>query len=642
MAQASNSVVTRHIPYGLKFDGVDGYAYRNNELAYNLGVFSIAFWIKGSAASGEDRIISEGSSLSSSPFYSIEATNPLTSKIKLAIRNDASSYLVNATTTADVLDNIWHHVVFSDDNGTVKCYIDRAEDATDFNYTRGTLTLNRFSLGCLLRSSAIAFFAGKMTRPLIFNKAISQAEVDNYFYDSVIPSGLIAEYFNSVGDDGSGASLKDSIGSNDMTISGGATWTGDTPHKQPMVAVDGFNPSCRFDGVNDSLVSTKDKSTYDIKSGVDFSLLFNFKKSIDSGVLMATGGRSGSETGICVYLSSSNTISITIGDGSSRSTFNIGTTKNLPQLNNWEDLVLKCNRATGIATVYLNSVNAGTVDVSAFDASDLNAHINLNIGAVNNVAWFKGYFKEFGVYIGKLLTQQEITDYHYHHIIPSGYTEFLKMNEGGGATTTGEKGDVFTLSGVEWDDDTPFPERQIVGGNLVKNGDFERATAEHERSTDGYIGGRPLGWNMSGSGSRSVEFALEDGKRVLKLSLTANGTSIRIRNNTDSDYGKDGFRIKPNTEYKIKFRMKLENITGDSDDGAKAIIYYSDQYGNSKSNSSLISSVKINQEWVEYEVTKTSPLGAVWANIQCRFYGNTGTGTLQGDAFFDNIEVKEV
>jgi hypothetical protein len=173
----------------LDFDGLNDYVVANGASSWFSATMSCSFWVKGSPQQ-DRRLVTLGSSLSPNPIYSLGTGLSVQSKLRLFIRNNANVTLTLAESASTILDGNWHHVAFSDNNGTCSVFIDGALDATSFDYTpSGAFTLNRFSIAALLRSAPATFFAGRMDDVRIWNQSIILADAQ-YLYASGSGRGI--------------------------------------------------------------------------------------------------------------------------------------------------------------------------------------------------------------------------------------------------------------------------------------------------------------------------------------------------------------------------------------------------------------------------------------------------------------------
>ena len=66
--------------------------------------------------------------------------------MRIFIRNDAGTEILVEESTTTFNESEWFHIVWTDEGGTGKLYINGVEDATDFTYTpTGSLTMDHDS-----------------------------------------------------------------------------------------------------------------------------------------------------------------------------------------------------------------------------------------------------------------------------------------------------------------------------------------------------------------------------------------------------------------------------------------------------------------------------------------------------------------
>ena len=169
------------IGQALRFDGADDYVNVTQTSGlpiYNSTQHSVAFWVKGASNIGNTTVFGEGSTSDGNPMFNIQtAVGGNNGKLDMFIRNNGGGAdLSHVQTTTTVFDNTWHHVVWTDNNGTAKVYVDGVLDATNFNYTRGTLTLNTTSIGAFRNSAVAVPFPGSIDEVRVYNRVLSATE----------------------------------------------------------------------------------------------------------------------------------------------------------------------------------------------------------------------------------------------------------------------------------------------------------------------------------------------------------------------------------------------------------------------------------------------------------------------------------
>jgi hypothetical protein len=172
---------------------------------YRAGTYSITMWVKSLGTSTVKYLFSHGNSTTGTPFLAFQTGNVAanSNKLDVIIRNDGNSTLLNHAVSSNVVfNNVWHHIAWVDSNGSVKLYIDGALDGNSalFSYSRsGTFTFDRTGIGALVRTSAAGFFNGAIDDLSLWERALSQAEVQDIMANGIttpvpaLPPALVAE-----------------------------------------------------------------------------------------------------------------------------------------------------------------------------------------------------------------------------------------------------------------------------------------------------------------------------------------------------------------------------------------------------------------------------------------------------------------
>ncbi len=157
----------------------------------NRSTFSIAMWIKG-PVQRDNRIFSESMSTSDASLFNIGTHYQGSGgQIDIYIRGDDGSAIVEHTLSEGIaLDETWHHITWTDDDGEAVLYIDGVADATDFSYTRGTLTLDTTTIGGILRKVRLpdrnpgcCMFQGAIDDVRMYNYILSGEEIATLYGD---------------------------------------------------------------------------------------------------------------------------------------------------------------------------------------------------------------------------------------------------------------------------------------------------------------------------------------------------------------------------------------------------------------------------------------------------------------------------
>ena len=139
---------------GMSFDGASQLMFADTSTGANPGLplqknvrKTICLWIKADGSLQQDkRFFAEASMATNTPMFNMgtdSAASGRTGKIDIYVRSDANAATVNhAKSVGTPLDNTWHHLALTDDNGVVRYYIDGVLDAATLTYTRPVMTLS--------------------------------------------------------------------------------------------------------------------------------------------------------------------------------------------------------------------------------------------------------------------------------------------------------------------------------------------------------------------------------------------------------------------------------------------------------------------------------------------------------------------
>lgn len=142
---------------------------------YAAGSATACIVSKGSSPVAGGRVIAEGSSSSVSPNYCPIATGATTAaNVSQRAQNDAAAVVVADSATTAAFTATLAQITTQDSGLAFKKRVNGVE-ADTVGYTRsGTLTLNTFSLGALLRSGgAVAFASVQLSESIVFYSDLS-------------------------------------------------------------------------------------------------------------------------------------------------------------------------------------------------------------------------------------------------------------------------------------------------------------------------------------------------------------------------------------------------------------------------------------------------------------------------------------
>ena len=249
-------------------------------------------------------------------------------------------------------------------------------------------------------------------------------------------------------------------------------------------------------------------------------------------------------------------------------------------INTWFPLVATFN--AGVMKLYFNGAQVATATGHTMTATAsaigigarASGYQNLGVN-ISNAVFYNGY----------AFTASDVTNYQ-SGILPSGATFIYPLQEGAGTTAydTSGNGNHGTITAGTYTADVPTKKRELVGGNMVKNGDFEysppfvAATTTVSRWIDGTNGGSTtnslFGWALSYvNGSVSAAFdatVSKSGTGSIKLS-TLSSTGALVVTQTVSSSAPTLYEarnilatVSPNTSYTLTAWVKTSNASADS------------------------------------------------------------------------------
>jgi hypothetical protein len=153
---------------------------------WGAGAYSVVFWVKGAAQTAKF-VFTEANTTNTGPIFILQTGQAAAnnSKLDCILRGDppqGAAYINHPFSASVVFDNTWHHVAWVDNRGKVSLYIDGALDANtaNFNYAYqdGSITFNTLAVAALLRTTAAVSFAGSVDELSLWERPLSQAEVN--------------------------------------------------------------------------------------------------------------------------------------------------------------------------------------------------------------------------------------------------------------------------------------------------------------------------------------------------------------------------------------------------------------------------------------------------------------------------------
>lgn len=229
---ATNRMAVRNFPYALKFNGLTDFVNCGTDSLLRLSQGgSISAWIKLSSygSSWTNTIVGRGTSAWAGHYYIIFMPTG-THHFFLSVSNGTNSLGTDdGIKTANVDLHKWYLVTATWDTTTKKIYLNNVlQDTVASNIMPAEIDTHIMAIGKMGNHSYN--FNGDISNVRIYDKALSQDEITKMYFNNIIPTGAVAEYFNS-DDDGSGDQLKDTSGNDNHGAITGADWSEDTGFK---------------------------------------------------------------------------------------------------------------------------------------------------------------------------------------------------------------------------------------------------------------------------------------------------------------------------------------------------------------------------------------------------------------------------
>lgn len=175
----------------ITFNGSTQYGRRSG--GFPIGVnsaYTVALWVNaGGIGQSDRRFFSESATNTETPLFGLgtHATG-VDGTVRVYLRNDTNAVLVARNSTRPALDGTWHHVVWSDNNGQARLYIDGVLDESDFFYTRvGNFSFNQTTFAAIVRAAVGFHFTGALDDVAVWNRALTLTEVEEVRLNGIPP-----------------------------------------------------------------------------------------------------------------------------------------------------------------------------------------------------------------------------------------------------------------------------------------------------------------------------------------------------------------------------------------------------------------------------------------------------------------------
>jgi hypothetical protein len=123
-------------------------------IAQSTGL-TISLWVRPNVESQGAWVIAEGNDTDPDTAYVMGARTQAVGKFSNFVRNNGGTFVTNASSQNAFVVGEWHHVLITDNAGTVTVYIDGVQDPNNLSYAKtGTYTFQNSSIGAWLRGAA--------------------------------------------------------------------------------------------------------------------------------------------------------------------------------------------------------------------------------------------------------------------------------------------------------------------------------------------------------------------------------------------------------------------------------------------------------------------------------------------------------
>ena len=167
----------------IRFDGTNDILRRSGAFVHAQGAATI-FVVVSANSGASDRLVVEGRTTSTNPLYMpiISANATL---FQVLYRIDSGTIPLNNVSFGTAFNGTGFKLVCALDSGTNFAGFINKVTTNNQNYTRGTVTLNTFSIGGWATTTERDFFPGDVAEVVIYNTALGTSDrqsVENYLY----------------------------------------------------------------------------------------------------------------------------------------------------------------------------------------------------------------------------------------------------------------------------------------------------------------------------------------------------------------------------------------------------------------------------------------------------------------------------
>jgi len=196
---SGSAIVSGKFGNAVTFDGASAYLLFTNATGADSGLpvarqgsWTYSLWVNGASGQPDQTTYfaeASGFNLNWRFGMEMESTAGQTEKTRYFIRDGNNSVKANYLGTTNTFDGTWHHVAYTYDvtTGRFLAYVDGQPNFTNtFTYTQGASSFNSVGIGALVRGATVnVFFAGAVDDVALWSRALSQAEIQNVYSNSI-------------------------------------------------------------------------------------------------------------------------------------------------------------------------------------------------------------------------------------------------------------------------------------------------------------------------------------------------------------------------------------------------------------------------------------------------------------------------
>jgi hypothetical protein len=158
------------------FNGTSHYLFSTSPFMYSAGAATVYIVCKDGGSSADDWVIAEGNSATTTQLYSPCIYGTSAAMRVMYRTNDATTKWNETGLNTAAFDGTINLLGFTDTGTSVSTYIDAVVDINAYAYTRLATTLDRFSIGALVRSTIANHWNGDIHEIVICSSALSQTD----------------------------------------------------------------------------------------------------------------------------------------------------------------------------------------------------------------------------------------------------------------------------------------------------------------------------------------------------------------------------------------------------------------------------------------------------------------------------------